>query len=127
MIKIYTPPDEVQLAILRSLFEAEGVPIHVHNDAFGSLRPGIQIPLLNQKAIMVSEAHLEKGKEILQVFLENAENPEEQPEGTRETYSFLDKLRMVFEALVFGWVMPGRRWARRNESGGQSGDRPNEK
>lgn len=41
MIKLYSPENEVQLAILKSLFEAEGIPIFVHNDNFGSMRSGI--------------------------------------------------------------------------------------
>ena len=108
MIKIYTPKDEVQIAILKSIFEAEGVPIYVHNDTYGSMRPGIQIPLLNQRAIMVSETHLEKAKEIIQGYLQNIDKAEAAAENSKTQYTFWDKVRMVFEGLLFGWVMPGR-------------------
>ena len=73
MIKLYSPEDEVQLAVLRSLFEAEDIPIFVHNDHFGSMETGIQIALFNRKTIMVSEKYIERSSQIIQNFLANIE------------------------------------------------------
>jgi hypothetical protein len=111
MIKLYSPENEVQLAILKSLFEAEGIPIFVHNDNFGSLRTGMQIELFNQKTIMVSEQDYENARTVILNFLGNiAEGEQGQEETTTASYSLFDKVRMVCEGLFFGWVMPGRRW-----------------
>ena len=110
MIKLYSPENEVQLAILKSLFEAEGIPIFVHNDNFGSMRTGMQIELLNQKTIMVNEQDYESAQAVIRNYLGNIAETEQEQETTTASYSFLDKVRMVIEGLFFGWVMPGRRW-----------------
>ena len=111
MIKLYSPENEIQLAVLRSIFDAEDIPIFVHNDHFGSMRPGVQIELFNRKTIMVPERYFEKSCEILRSYLENLEP--ETHEISSNSYSASDKLRMVFEALVFGWIMPGNKWRRK--------------
>jgi hypothetical protein len=113
MLKLFTPEDEVQLAMLKGIFESEGIHFFVHNDNFGSLRPGIRIALFNKKTIMVHAQDLARAQQILSDFLGNIEQaePELGPESTH--YSFLDKCRMVIEALLFGWVMPGKRWQRK--------------
>jgi hypothetical protein len=49
MIKLFSPDTEIDLAILKSLLEAEKIHYYVKNDHFGSLRPGPQIYLFNDK------------------------------------------------------------------------------
>ena len=106
MVKLFTPENEVQLALAKSLLEAEGIPFFVHNDHFGSLYVGIQIEFLNRKTIMVDEADEPRAREVMVDFLDNA-----RPEPVSETdkYSHWDKLRMIAEGLLFGWVVPGKR------------------
>lgn len=105
MIKIYHPADELELAMIRGVLETEGICYFIHNDHFGSMRVGPQIDLLNKKAIMVSPEDAERAKGIISDLL-NRELPEEKAE---EEYSAGQKLRMIFEALFFGWFIPGRR------------------
>ena len=116
MIKIYTPEDDIQLAMIKGIFESEGIHFYVHNDNFGSMRPGIRIDLYNKKAIMVHEKDIEKAQELLKNFFCNIEKAEPDREYGSSTYSFLDKCRMVVEALLFGWVMPGKRWEQKKKS-----------
>lgn len=106
MIKLFSPENEVQLALAKSLLEAEGIPFFVHNDHFGSLYVGIQIEYLNRKTIMVDEVYEARAKEVIVDFL-GQDSAEPAPE--KETYSAWDKLRMVLEGLFFGWVVPGKR------------------
>lgn len=106
MIKLFSPENEVQLALAKSLLEAEGIPFFVHNDHFGSLYVGIQIEFLNRKTIMVDEAYEARAREVMADFLDNA-CPEPVPETGK--YSVSDKLRMIAEGLLFGWVVPGKR------------------
>lgn len=113
MIKLYTPEDDVQLALLKGIFESEGILFFVHNDNFGSMRPGIRIALFNNKTIMVDEQDLDRAQEILKDFLGNIKEAEAADEPGSAHYSFLDKCRMVLEALLFGWVMPGKKWQRK--------------
>jgi len=108
MIKLYSPESEVELAMLKGIFETASIPIFVHNDNFGSMKTGIQIELFNKKTIMVSEQHFEKARIIIENFIGNSEKSKPEQEASAK-YSFWDKVRMVFEALVFGWVMPGQR------------------
>lgn len=105
MIKIYSPNDELELALIRGIFDTEGVHYFVHNDNFGSMRVGPQIELLNKKTIMVSPEDAERAKTIISDFL-NRQLPEETIE---EKYTVSQKLRMILETLVFGWFIPGRK------------------
>ena len=47
MIKIYSPADELELAMIRGVLDSEGIDYYIHNDNFGSMRVGPQIDLLN--------------------------------------------------------------------------------
>lgn len=108
MIKIFSPDNEIELALLRSLLDGNQIPYFVHNDHFGTMRTGPCIELFNQKTIMVPPVFAEPARQVLADFLDNkksAGNPQKQ------TYSCADKVRMVFEALFFGWYVPGNRWA----------------
>ena len=115
MIKIYTPDDDVQLAMIKGIFESEGIHFYVHNDNFGSMRPGIRIDLYNKKTIMVHEKDIERAQDILRNFVGNTKKAEPEQEHQSANYSFLDKCRMVIEALLFGWVMPGKRWKKKKD------------
>lgn len=116
MIKLFCPKDEIQLIILKSLFEAEGIPIFVHNDNYGSLKPGIQIELLNTKTILVSESYLERAQEVIKHYLGNIEASDGATDENDIGYSIWDKARMVFEGILCGWVMPGKRWPKNKSS-----------
>lgn len=105
MIKIYSPTDELELAMIRGVFDTEGIHYFVHNDNFGSMRVGPQIELLNKKTIMVSPEDAERAKTIISDFL-NRKLPQETIE---EKYTASQKLRMILETLVFGWFIPGRK------------------
>ena len=105
MIKIYSPTDELELAMIRGVFDTEGIHYFVHNDNFGSMRVGPQIDLLNKKTIMVSAEDAERAKTVISDLL-NRELPEETIE---EKYTASQKLRMILETIVFGWFIPGRR------------------
>ena len=110
MIKLFTPENDVQLAMLKGIFESEGIHFFVHNDNFGSMRPGIRIALFNKKTIMVHEKDFARAQEILRSFLGNIEEAESELETEASNYSFFDKCRMVVEAILFGWIMPGKRF-----------------
>lgn len=91
--------------MLRGFFNTEGIHYFVHNDHFGSMRVGPHIDLLNKKTIMVSPEHAERAKTIICNIL-NRQLPEEIIE---EKYTASQKLRMILEAIFFGWFIPGRR------------------
>ncbi len=112
MVKLYSPDYESELVLIKSLFEAELIHYYVLNDHFGTLRVGPKIDLFNAKVIYVAEAHYERAQEIISDFLapSAAEN-----EPFKSRYSLPDKIRMVFEAILFGWFVPGNRWKRRHE------------
>lgn len=110
MIKIYSPSDELELAMIRGVLDTEGIHYFVHNDYFGSMRVGPQIDLLNRKAIMVAPTDAERVREIIASLLEATPTEEAEP----EEYSRGQKLRMILETLFFGWFIPGRRRRRRS-------------
>lgn len=117
MIKIFSPDNEIELALLRGLLDGSQIPYFVHNDHFGTMRTGPRIKLLNQKTIMVPPAFEQPARQVLADFLENMKAAEE-PE--KQTYSWADKVRMVFETLLFGWYVPGNRWTEKRRARKQS-------
>jgi len=106
MIKLYSPQNEVELALLKSILDSEGIRYFVRNDNFGSLEVGPRIGLFNAKMIEVQDDQYERAKELLADYLDKTEKKTEDPENK---YSLFDKIRMVFEVLLFGWIMPGRK------------------
>ena len=54
MVALIEPQDEGQLAVMRSLLDANDSLYYVKNDWFGSLYPGFPLPF-NQRVIMVLE------------------------------------------------------------------------
>jgi hypothetical protein len=105
MIKIYSPNDELELSMIRGVFDTEGIHYFVHNDYFGSMRVGPQIDLLNKKTILVAPEDADRAKEILSNLLERQLPEEEEQEG----YSIGQKIRMILETLIFWWFIPGRK------------------
>lgn len=110
MIKLYSPENEAELSIIRGIFDAEGINYYVHNDYFGTMRVGPKIDLFNAKTIYVDMADHELANEIIGDFLRNIRSDRKPFESQ---YSVADKMRMVIEALVFGWFIPGKRWSRK--------------
>lgn len=106
MIKLYSPRDKIELALIKSILESEDIPYFVHNDHYGSLTIGPQIALFNAKTIMVSPEHEKTAKELLADFLSKTET---EPEPTTTGYPLADKIRNITETLLFWWFMPGRR------------------
>lgn len=75
MEKIYSPKDEAELAVLRSLLDSRGIPHFVHNDAFGTILPGPHIDNYNVKSIMVPEAAAADARASIADYLQVAEKP----------------------------------------------------
>ena len=110
MKKLYSPNNDSELALIKSILDGEGIPYFVHNDHFGTLKVGPKIELFNAKTIMVAEKDYEVSKEIIDNFLKNIQEPSE---NTKSKYSIRDKIRMVIEAILFTWFVPGNRWNKR--------------
>ena len=110
-IALYSPNDELELAIIRGLLDAESVRYFVLNDYFGSMRVGPQIDLVNMKTIMVSPEDHDLAKAIISEYLEL----KSETDDTEERYTLSQKLRMVIEALLFTWFIPGRKQKKREK------------
>ena len=110
MIKLYSPRDEAELTVLKSLLDAEGIAYFVHNDHFGSLEPGPSIYLYNAKTIFVEESDLNQARDVIAQLVE----AQDSRVRSAHRYSWLDKLRMFLEVLLFGWMIPGTRRRKRN-------------
>jgi len=49
MIKLYSPHDLAELALIESILEEENIPYFIYNNHFGSLEIGPQIDMYNKK------------------------------------------------------------------------------
>jgi hypothetical protein len=110
LVPLYSPNDELELSMLRGLLDADGIRYFVLNDYFGSMRVGPQIGLVNKKTIMVAPEDHDRAKDIISNFLQYSKEEEGESQ-----YSFSQKLRMVVEALLFTWFMPGRKRRKYNK------------
>ena len=104
MINLHSPQDEAELALLRSILDSEGINYCVKNDIFGSLKIGPRIALYNTKMIEVQDDQYDRAKELLSDYFEKTavDNVD------HGKYSWIDKVRMVIEVLLLGWIVPGR-------------------
>ena len=110
MKKLYSPKTEIDLAILRSILEGEGIAFFVHNDHFGSLQIGPSIGLYNAKTIMVNEEDFSRASELVSDYIENTK-PKDManvPGSFKSEYSLFDKIRVIIETILFGWIVPGK-------------------
>lgn len=105
LIALYSPNDELELSMIRGLLDAYEIRYFVLNDYFGSMRVGPQIDLVNKKTIMVAPEDHDRSKEVISNFLENSTDDEE----VEMRYTTGQKLRMIIEALLFTWFIPGRK------------------
>lgn len=106
MIELYSPQDPTELSIIKSVLNVEGINYYVRNDNFGSLWAGPVIDLYNKKMIFVQDDQHELARELLKDFIDKTDDPEETPSVK---YSTFDKIRMTIEALLFTWMIPGKR------------------
>jgi hypothetical protein len=111
-VHLYSPQNESELTLLKSILDSEDINYFVRNDNFGSLEVGPRIGLFNAKMIEVQDDQLEQAKELLSDYFEKTKK---EPEESVKEYSWFDKIRMVVEVLVFGWLMPGRRKSKKSE------------
>jgi len=110
MIKLYSPKNEIELSFLKSILGGENISYFVHNDHFGSMKIGPKIPLYNLKTVMVDENDFDRAKEIILDFIKNTQsNTKNKPSG----YSWKDKLRVLLEVFLVGWIIPGKRWPKK--------------
>jgi len=105
-VNLYSPGNDAELALLKSILDSEDINYFVKNDNFGSLEIGPRIGLFNSKMIEVRDDQYEQANELLTDFFEKTKKG---PEEIFEEYSLFDKIRMLVEVLFFGWLMPGRR------------------
>lgn len=76
MIRIYASASEVDISMLASLLEGEGVLLHVSR---GPLHAAGMAALASEKAIYVSESDVERAKKIIDEYLKKVRDitPEE--------------------------------------------------
>lgn len=102
-VELYSPESEVELLLLQSVLDSAGIDYFVKNKSFGALTPGPQIALCNRRTFLVLEDQLPEAREVVLEFLDRTGAPEPRQ------YPLREKLRMVFEFLLFGWFLPGKR------------------
>ncbi len=105
MVKLYSPNNEVELAMIKSILDSERISYFVQNENFGSLEVGPQIALFNRRMIMVQDDQHERALELIRDYLHETIQGEDE---AAQKYSLFDKIRMAVEILLFNWLIPGR-------------------
>lgn len=106
MIEVYSPQNAAEQAIIESILIGEGIQYTIRNDNFGAMNVGPLITSLNDKMIMVSEKDYHRADELIKDFLSKTETTSHISE---RPYSIYDKLRLAIEAILFRWIIPGRK------------------
>lgn len=106
IVNLHSPSNEMELAMIRSILDAEEIYYFVNNDNFGSLKVGPRIEIFNKKMIVVPYDQYERASELITDYLNKISEQEDEP---KRAYSLSDKIRMGVEILLFGWIMPGRK------------------
>jgi hypothetical protein len=65
MITIEHPTNNMELLFIRMALEAEGIQYLVVGDGFGSLYPGVQLPIFNERPVRVNAAGVERAAEVI--------------------------------------------------------------
>ncbi len=115
MEKIFNPENEAELALIKSLFDAEGIYYFVQNDNFGSILVGPQISNYNVKTVLVPDDSANRAREIVAELRQH-------DVVVDSKMRLPDRLRMVLETAVFSWFVPGRRWGKSRKSSGDAGN-----
>jgi hypothetical protein len=102
LVRVLSPQSEPELAVACSLLEAHDIPVFVHGRHLGSLLPGLQIGNYNTQSIMVPEERVTDALELLADFRR------EDSAGTAPPLRRRDRLRVVLEGILAGWLVPGR-------------------
>ena len=103
LVRVLFPQSEPEIAVVTSLLEAHDIPVFVHGRHLGSLLPGLQIGSYNSQSIMVPEERVMDALELLADFRRDDSCMTPAPLRWR------DRLRIVLEGILFGWLIPGRR------------------
>ena len=102
LVRVFSPQTESEVAVVTALLEAHEIPAFVHNRNLGSLLPGPQINAYNNQSVMVPE---ERAADAIELLAEFGTPP---VTATPARLPVRDRIRVVFEALFFGWFVPGR-------------------
>ncbi|HYM36231.1 MAG TPA: hypothetical protein VET48_12580 [Steroidobacteraceae bacterium] len=103
MITVCHPLDDLEVLQLQTALEAAQIPYFVFSGHLGSLFPGLQIRLYNERSIQVPPSCVE---EALQVIREVRASRTPSFVGLR----MRSKLRIFFEAFFLGFpVLAGER------------------
>ena len=102
LVRVLSPQSEPEIAVVRSLLEAHDIPVFVHGRHLGSLLPGLQIGNYNTQSIMVPEECINDALELLADFRRDDSSTTSAPLRWR------DRLRIVLEGILGGWLVPGR-------------------
>lgn len=106
MVAVYSPVTESEAAVISALLEAHGIPFFIRGGSFSKLYPGMQIRGYNVQTFMVPAASHALARELLAEFVK----PGPQEIASASPRSIWRSLRVLIEAVCFGWVMPGSRW-----------------
>jgi hypothetical protein len=106
MVPVYTPIDESEAAVISAMLKAYEVPFYIRGGGFSKLYPGMQIKDYNTQTFMVPADQYDFSRELLSEFI----NPSKDEYAVLPKWSFFRTLRILFEAMFYGWVVSGRRW-----------------
>lgn len=100
MITIAHARDDLELVFIRMALEAEGIPFLIVGDGFGSLYPGVQVPIFNERSVRVESADIERAVEVI-------DDVRKDFDPVSADLAVESKLRIILETVIFGWFLPG--------------------
>lgn len=100
----------MELLFIRMALEADGIPFLIVGDGFGSLYPGVQVPIFNERPVRVRVSDRNRAIEVIGEARKDFD-------PVSSGLSARSKLRILVETIIFGWFVPG---GKRRESSNKS-------
>lgn len=91
--------------MISAMLDAYEIPFFIRGGSFSKLYPGMHVKDYNTQTFMVHIEYLDITKELLSEFI--APDKLELNSTKRSTQR---SLRVLLEAVFFGWIVTGRRW-----------------
>ena len=111
MLPVYSPITESEAAVISATLEAHEIPFFIRGGGFSKLYPGMQIKDYNTQMFMVPAECYGLARELLTEFIRPS--TQEVADVPKKTIGRM--LRILLEALYFGWVIPSHRWQKNDE------------
>jgi hypothetical protein len=91
--------DDVEVMFIHARLQSHSIPFTLLGENFGSLYPGVQIAMYNERRFLVPEEFFDQARDVLAAHRENYE-------PGFVNLEVKSKIRILLETIIWGWCIP---------------------